>query len=194
MEKELQQLIAISCYSDGTGWSGNEFTGLGALFTATPAIGTVGGINRADYSWWRNQYIGWDSGNETLLQAMNRMDTETLRGNDSSDIIIAGKNMFLEYKDLLQANQRFVDAEIADAGFRTVDFQGTPVILDKACGDDDMYFINSDYLKFRYPAGWWFKTMKPEQVPAATYKFTPCFVAGNFTCSSLQRHGLISAV
>src|SRR4051812_31400648 len=42
-------------FSDGTGNGSQDIGGLQAIISATPTTGTVGGINRASFSFWRNQ-------------------------------------------------------------------------------------------------------------------------------------------
>lgn len=192
MESELQELISTSCYSNGTAWGGNEFDGLDSIISRTPAVGTTGGIDRAANAWWRNQYQPWSTASgDTITTVMDRMDLDTLRGSDSVDLIIFGRDLFLAYKSELQQYRRIQSASLGDAGFKALEYNGIPVIFDAAVDAGRGYFINTKYLKFRHPKGWWFKTEKPQQVPGATYKFTPCYVAGNFTCSDLQRHGVI---
>lgn len=194
MESELQELISNSTYSNGSAWGGNEFDGLGSILSLTPAIGTTGGIDRAANVWWRNKYYGWDSTAESITAAMDKVDLDTMRGSESCDLIVLGKDLFLKYQTETQALKRIVDAKIGDAGFKALEYNGTPVIYDAACPVDTGYFINTKYLKFRHPKGWWFKTEKAQQVPGATYKFTPCYVAGNFTCSDLARHAVIKKI
>ena len=52
--------MSESVYSDGTGTSGKELTGLQAIVADDPTTGTVGGIDRSDSTnvFWRNQTSG----------------------------------------------------------------------------------------------------------------------------------------
>lgn len=193
MKMELQNLMSTSVYSNGTAYGGNEFDGLGAIVSATPAVGTIGGIDRATESWWRNQYINPDITSVSLISQMDVMDLLTMRGSQKCDLILAGKNMFLQYQSELQAYRRIHSSSLGDIGFKSLEYNGTPVIYDANCAADKMYFINTDTFKFRHPKGWFFKTEKSQQVPGATYHYIPCYVAGNFTCSDLARNGLIEA-
>jgi hypothetical protein len=45
-ESTLQNLIVKGLYSDGTGASGKQLTGLKAAVSLTPNVGTYGGIDR----------------------------------------------------------------------------------------------------------------------------------------------------
>jgi len=192
MKKELEELTATSTYSDGTAYSGDEFDGIPTIVSSTPAVGTTGGINRATNTWWQNQYNGVAGIDDTtIVGLMDDMHLDTMRGNESVDFIVAGKNMYRHYQDALHNDRRITTAELGDSGFKTLEYTGIPVIYDSKCDTNSMFFLNSNTLKFRYPKGWWFRVEKAQQVPGATYKYVPCYVAGNFTCSDLARNGLL---
>ena len=53
-EAQLMNDIGAGIYSDGTGNSGKDITGLALAVSAAPSSGTYGGINRANWSFWRN--------------------------------------------------------------------------------------------------------------------------------------------
>ncbi len=53
-EAQLMNQISAGVYSDGTGNSGKDITGLAAAISTSPTSGTYGGINRATWSFWRN--------------------------------------------------------------------------------------------------------------------------------------------
>ena len=53
-EKTMVNNIAADMYSDGTADGGKQIGGLQLLVADDPTTGTVGGINRASYSFWRN--------------------------------------------------------------------------------------------------------------------------------------------
>ncbi len=194
MKLELQELVSTSTWSDGTAFGGDEFDSIPTIISPTPAVGITGGLNRASDlgGGWRNQYLdGGAVDSTTIVGLMDEMDLLTRRGAESVDMIVCGKTMFRAYQDSLHNQRRITTAELGDSGFKTLEYTGIPVMYDAKCDDDDMYFINTKTFKFRYPKGWWFKVEKGQQVPGATYKYVPCYVAGNFTCSDLARIGLI---
>ena len=54
-EATMKNNLSNGIYSDGTGSGGKQITGLQNQVDTTPATGTTGGINRANYTFWRNQ-------------------------------------------------------------------------------------------------------------------------------------------
>jgi hypothetical protein len=54
-EKTMQNGVAEDLYSNGTASSGKQIGGLQLLVADDPTSGTVGGINRLTWEFWRNQ-------------------------------------------------------------------------------------------------------------------------------------------
>jgi hypothetical protein len=151
-ERTLANQLSEAVYSDGTGSGGLQVTGLQA-WIADAAGGTVGSINSGTYTWWDNQ-----RNTSTSLDRVNAyremlaLYLSCSRGNDQPDLIVADNTFFQAYSESLQQQARYMDREMAEAGFRNnLMFQNAPVIYDGGIGGDapaGMYFINCEYLKF----------------------------------------------
>jgi hypothetical protein len=158
-EKTMKNQMASSMYSDGTGSSSKEIGGLQLLVADDPTSGTVGGINRATWTFWQNQTYDASSDGGAAASAaniqtyMNRLYYELTRGNEAPDLILSDNNYYGFYEDSLQAIQRVTNPKLADAGFVTLKYKGSDVVLDGgkggACPTNHMYMINSEYLKLR---------------------------------------------
>lgn len=159
-ESSLENLISTGIYSDGTGSGGKQVTGLQSIVANSPATGTVGGINRANYAFWRNQTFDFSvdagaSASTTNIQVgFNTLWAECTRGRDTPDLIIVDNVFWGFYLASLQTNQRFAgDAEMAALGFTTIKYMNADVVLDGGIGGDaptnHAYFLNSDYIFFR---------------------------------------------
>ena len=53
-ERTMANNVSADMYSDGTANGGKQIGGLQHLVADSPSTGTVGGINRATWSFWRN--------------------------------------------------------------------------------------------------------------------------------------------
>jgi hypothetical protein len=157
-EKSLANTVATGCYSDGLGDGGKQIGGLQLLVDSTPATGTVGGIDAASYTFWRNIASTGTTASATNIQSlMNAVALQLVRGAESPDLIMAGSNKYKFYLDSLQAIQRISTVEDAGAGFTSLKYFGagkaTDVVLDGgvggACPADSMYFLNTDYIFLR---------------------------------------------
>jgi len=155
-ENTMANNLSTGIFSDGTGSSGKQIGGLQLIVADAPSTGTVGGINRANYSFWRNYaYDATTDGGAAATSAniqdyMNNVWINTVRGADRTDAIVADSAYFNLYWQSLQAIQRITSEEKAGAGFRSLEFNGpggsAPVLLDQAAPTNHMYFLNTDYL------------------------------------------------
>lgn len=157
-EKTMQNKISLACYADGTGNSGKEIGGLQLLVADSPSSGTVGGINRATWTFWRNlardsSVAGVTLSATTIQSEMGIMYSQLVRGTDRPDLIITDNNNWLLYLASLQAIQRITNDNLGQAGFTNLKYMDADVVLDGGvggnCPADHMYFLNSDYIYYR---------------------------------------------
>lgn len=152
--------ISSGVYSDGTGSGGKQIGGLQYLVADAPTSGTVGGINRATYSFWQNvMFDATTTGGAAATAAninsyMNRVWVQVVRGADRPDLIIADNNYFRLYLESLQAIQRFgPESKMAQLGFTTLKYMDADVVLDGGFSGDapsnHMYFLNTKYIFYR---------------------------------------------
>ena len=168
-EKTMRNNISADIYSDGTADGGKQIGGLQALIDFTPATGTVGGIDAATWSFWRN--VSFDASTDggaavsasNIQSYMNQVYLQLCRGTDKPDLIVADNNYYRFYMESLQTIQRVMSDEYAQAGFQSLKYMGSDVVLDGGYGGDvpsnpgagggantgTMYFLNCDYLHYR---------------------------------------------
>jgi hypothetical protein len=201
----LKNKTGLSIYSLGTGDGGKEFGGLRLLVADNPAAaGTVGGIDQVANQWWQNQFIALGAtafAPDNIQSHMNDMQLRCSRGSDQPNLWVASANPFTAYWESLQAIQRITTSKMADAGFRTLEFLGKPVIYDAQCATDltntgagRMYALNTKYLMFRKAPERWFTTEKARKVENADYDVIPNWTMGNMTCNARFLQGVIHSV
>ncbi|OND12426.1 3-phosphoglycerate kinase [Burkholderia pseudomallei] len=160
-EKTLVNNFALDCYSDGTADGGRQIGGLQLLVSATPTTGVVGGIDASTSigSFWRNTAFsavtngGGAATSANIQSYMNRVYVQQVRGTDRPDLIIADNNYFRLYLESLQAIQRITSNEMGEAGFDSLKYMSSDVVLDGGFGggapQNTMFFLNTDYIYFR---------------------------------------------
>lgn len=160
-EKTLVNNIALDCYSDGTADGGRQIGGLQLLVSTTPSTGVVGGIDASTSigSFWRNtKFSSTTDGGAAATSAniqsyMNRVYVQQVRGTDKPDLIIADNNYWRLYLESLQAIQRITSNEMGEAGFDSLKYMSSDVVLDGGFGggapSNTMFFLNTDYIYFR---------------------------------------------
>ncbi|RAK51204.1 phage major capsid protein [Phenylobacterium soli] len=155
-EKTMENNLSQDMYSDGTASSGKQIGGLQLLVADAPTTGTVGGINRATYTFWRNQKYqattdgGSAASSANIQKYMNALYQSCSRQTDRPDLIIADTNYYNFYLQSLQAIQRITSDEMAQAGFQTLKYMGADVVFDGGigggCPTNHMYMLNTSYV------------------------------------------------
>jgi hypothetical protein len=150
-ESTMANNIQTAIYSDGTGSGGKQLTGLAAAIVANPATGTYGGIDRATWTFWRNQYTGslGAQTTATILANMNSLWASLVRGSDKPDLIIMGSSLWGIFMGALQPLQQFVNSNTANAGFVSLKYMGADVVLDTSAPSTAAYFLNTNYIFLR---------------------------------------------
>ena len=152
-ESTFMNGMSNDVYSDGTEDGGKQINGLQTLVADSPSTGTVGGINRATYSFWRNQTTtGTTAAN--IEAKMEEAWLKQVRGTDKTDLIVADNVMYNRYWDLApEDGQRFQNTDSARGGFTSLKFNTADVVLDGGFGGSapgtHMYFLNCKYIFLR---------------------------------------------
>lgn len=203
-ESSMANLLAQGVYSDGTGSGGKQVDGLAKQVTAAPATGVVGGIDRATWTFWRNQTFKatTDGGAATtagnIQTYFNQLWARLIRGMDRPDLIIVDNAYWSLYMSSLQAIQRFTSSTDANLGFVSVKFMDADVVLDGGIGGfmptKTAYFLNSKYLYFRPHRDRDMVPLSPGQRYSVNQDAAVQILAwaGNLTSSGLQFQGIMT--
>lgn len=207
--KSLYDLVAQASYSDGTGFGGKQMHGLGLFVVANPTTGSVGGIDRAVTTQWRNKArtVDFDaavniaSANPSpFLQALNALSIDCSRGSDRPDLYVADSIGYTRYLESLQPIQRITSEEVAGAGFVGLKYFGAGAsadfVLDNGyCPAKTVYALNTNYLYLRPHPELNFAPMGGERKPVnqdATVRYFGFM--GNMTVSNMFVHGILTDV
>lgn len=195
-EKTMQNAMARAIFYSNTEAGGKAIGGLQHLVADLPTSGTVGGIDSASQTWWRNQYYDFSdnsvtASSTTIQHAMNLTYLNCVRGTDAPDLIVAGSTYFTYYEESLQPQQRFTDPKLADAGFVTYKYKGADVVYDRNCSATRMYLLNTDYIFLRPGADRNFVTLDKKESVNQDASIVPMYWAGNMTVSNRSLQGVI---
>lgn len=153
-ERTIANNISGDMYSDGTASGSKQIGGLQLLVSDSPSTPTVGGIPSGTWTFWRNQQAAAGTiANGSIVGVMNTIYSNLVRGNDTPDLLIADNNYYNRYLSALQIIQRVTSDEMAQAGFVSLKYMNSDLVLDGGyggnCPTDHMYFLNTNYLFFR---------------------------------------------
>ncbi|MEF8758314.1 MAG: phage major capsid protein [Candidatus Accumulibacter sp. UW25] len=201
-ENSLANVMNRHVYLDGTGNNGKNLTGLGAAVILAPT-NTYGGIDRsvAANAFWKNLKFqasvdGTGVATSSTIQGYwTTLMWNLTRGTDMPNMIIAAPNVYSMFAASLQAIQRINSAEIGNAGFKSLEFMGVPVIYEPLAGGISTsiaYFLNTNYLHLRPHAE---RNVVPlDDKSSSNQDATVKTIAwmGNMTCSGAKFQGVFS--
>jgi len=200
-EATMANLIAAGIYSDGTGSAGKEITGLKLQVATTPTTGVVGSIDRATWTFWRNQSFdattngGAATTAANIQQYFNTLWASLVRGMDRPDLIVVDNAYWGMYMASLQAIQRFTSSDDAKLGFVSIKFMDADVVLDGGVGGfmtaKEAYFLNTKYLHYRPHSARDMVALSPKSRFSVNQDAEVSILgwAGNLTASGLQYQG-----
>jgi len=203
LRNTFKSVINEGLFSAGTGSSSKQIGGLQHIVSSTPTTGTVGGINRATYSFWRNQQA---SGAKTSTAFDNLRATMRTVYNDCSngvasqhpEFAVTDQTVFEGYESLLIANEQVTSKEKsqADAGFKNeyLMFKDIPISYDNDCLAGALYFLNTRNLKLCYQKGRWMKAHDAIRPANQTVDVFQVLTIANLVSNNSRRLGVVTAI
>lgn len=197
-EISMSELMGDQIFADGT--NANDFDGIQHLISEGPASQTdVGGIDASasGNGYWQNYsddsaISAFNTSNEGLNQWRTAV-TSTTFGRQGPKLIVATKTIFNLYEAGLTANIRYVDTELADAGFLNLQYKTMPVVFDDNCPSGNTYFIDTDSLWLQVLAQGNMQITQFQQHSDKLVTSALMWLAGNLTTGSRRTQGVIDS-
>jgi len=180
--------------------AGNEFDGLQHLVQDDPTTSSeVGAIDQSTYSWWRNQTKSMTGASFATdgIAEMRTMLNNTANNlkMDTPDIILSGQTPYEWYEDENLDYYRTYDRKLADMGFQALAFKGIPMIWSPSCADTRMYFLNTNYIQFKYDPMMFFDMTEWKTIPdQPNDRAAQIMLAGGFTISRRRCQGVMHTI
>lgn len=196
--------LNVMLNGDGTGNGGKDFDGIQKIISATPTTGTVGGINRATFSFWRNRQ---NAGTKTSTAYDNLRTSMTTTYNQCSlggvestpTAAITDRATFEGYESLLVAVEKIerdAKATGGDIAFLNdaIQFKGAALFYDEDAAASELRFVNPKYLKLMYLAGAWMKMKEPVTPSNQMTRVYVTETFGNLGTNGSRYLGVVSAI
>jgi hypothetical protein len=203
LRNSARKALNEGCFSDGTGNSSKDIGGLQHIVASSPSSGTVGGINRGTYTWWRNQQASGAKSStafDNLRAVMRTVHNDASSGVNAKhpDYAVTTQTVFEGYQSLLLANEQVTDktAGSADAGFKNeyMKFMGIPLSYDEDCLSGALYFLNYANLKLAYQKGYWMKGFPSVDPANQTVDIFKVMTIANLVSNNPRRLGVVTAI
>lgn len=216
LERSLQQIVAETAYYDGTEHGGKAFAGLKAFYTATPAVGVTGGVDRATAVdnrgryWWRNKVmsIGADGAidppaipvgapsTRPVVRAILHQHVQVKNNADMPDLMVMPDDHYLKYMEEVMEKQMITTTakERAGYGFNGVVFGFAPsldVVNDAVAPSGRSYMLNTEYIHQRKAKGNWMRQLPKARPVNQDVTVESTIAYGNTCASNLERAGVL---
>jgi len=200
LQSSLIDQLETSLFSDGTGDANLAIDGLANIIKEAPATGTIGDLNAATYSWWRNNYkdMSGEAASIYLRKRMNTMFNDCGKYGEGvrrfPDIVVCAQDVHEMYEsEALEISRINIgDRKLADLGFGDIAYKGRPITWSPSCPDGSMYFLNTSVMEWvadpieNFTLGEWLPIInQPRDVIAHT------MTVGNLVTSNRRRLGVI---
>ena len=200
-KNSLRSELNADMHADGTGNTGKDLDGLATLVSTTPTTGTVGGINRANFTFWRNQQTSGAQSSaayDNLRAAMRSIYNLCSNGvgDQHPTFACTSRTVFEGYEGLLLANERFTDKSSGDGGFKNevLKFKGAKISYDNDNTAGELRFLNPRFLKLVYKRGAWMKMLPPGRPVNQTVEVTIIRSMCNLIAINPRRLGAVTAI
>jgi hypothetical protein len=200
-DKSHDYALNAMLFGDGTGNGSKDFGGLKLLVPTTTTSGTVGGINRATFSFWRNQAtVGTKTtaAYDNLVSAMTTSYNACSVDYDGSHPTwaVTTSTIFAAYESKLVAIEQIVDKSGADIGFKNeaIKFKGLRLGWDNQMSPTDSLYMLGDALKCYYQKGYWKKMFTPVDPANQTVDIYKILTIGNFATGASRNLGTVYTI
>lgn len=138
-------------YGDGTGNSGKDPLGLGALVDDGTSVASLGGLSRSTYDTLQSTVT--DSSGTLTLAKMDTLHSAVKSGSQKPTTYYTTEAVFDLYGQLLRPQERIVKEAsqmkgglVGGTGFDSLMFNGKPVIADEKCTSGALIAVNEDFV------------------------------------------------
>jgi hypothetical protein len=187
--------------------------GLDAIVSLTPAVGTLGGINRATKSYWRNHVaLGLVATDGTIASSMEDIYRKCMRKGKKPNAIYMGYDFYKALRDEVKTqNQTSINFNTGsagvdfDAGVSMGSFKGIPIEVMYEWDDDfggalvsstpwakRCYMINDTTICLRPLKGEKFNILKPRRPHDKFVWYVSMVWKGALECSDPSSNGVLS--
>ena len=202
LKKSFFNQINVDLFSDGTGNGGKQAGGLQLLVSTSPTSGSPGGINRALFTFWRNQQASgaksstaFDNLKSTARSIYNLCSNGI--GQETPDYMCSDRTVFEGYESLSVTLERYVRTDANQklvSGYKGTQmmFKDIPWAFDAACPSGSAFILNRRNLFIRYLA--WMKAFPPQSPVNQFADVVKILTIYNLCTDNPRRLGVVNGI
>ena len=89
-----------------------------------------------------------------MEEQIDAIDSIEENAGTTIDMIITSNYIKRKYLEFMSSSRTNIDYMTIDGGYKAMSYGGIPMITDKFCGEQDMYFLNSSDFKLHQLCDW----------------------------------------
>lgn len=199
LELSMIDKLETIFFGDGTGNAGKDFDGLANLVSTTPALGTVGGFDRATYTWFRNFQrtygtVGMDAADKGILFNFRKVYNSISIGNDHPTLIMTGQDVYELYEAQMTTILQLTKTKLADAGFDALSYKGSALTYSPSAPSGQARFLNERYIELIINSNADFLMTNWKDIPNQLDRVVQVVVEGNLTINNARMHGVLDTI
>lgn len=193
-------------WGDGTS-DAKAMAGLRSLITDNPAVGTVGGINRANATWWRNHALTTAAGaavtsnpanGGALATALQKLWRQLRRFGGTPSAIYAGSDFITALETEYRANGYYSNSGFTggqDMAVGEMKFKGVQLEYDPSLDDlgrsKYAYILDMDAIRLYKMSGEWRKQHSPARPPEKFVLYRSLTSTGQMIATRLNSSAVV---
>lgn len=202
LKRSFERQINTDLFSDGSGTNGKQAGGLQLVVADSPTTGTPGSINRATYTFWRNQQTSgaktttaFDNLKSSCRSIYNLCSNGV--GEQTPEFMVSPRTEFEGYESLLTTNERLVrngPGDKAVSGYKgtQIMFKDIMWAYDNACPSAHAYILNRRNLFIRWM--FWMKAFPPASPVNAFIDVVKILTVYNLCSDNPRRLGVVTSI
>ena len=128
----------------------NEITGLGAIFGSG---NTLYGLDKSKHS-WLNPYVKTSAGEISESVIQTALDTIEENSGSAVNFIVCSWGVRRAIQNLFAQSKRITDTVELSGGYKTISYNGIPIVADRFCPEGTMYLLNTEDFKLHQLCDW----------------------------------------
>lgn len=127
-----------------------EITGLGAIFDSSKSLY---GLSRASYPYLApyTKTVNGAIDEVTIQKAIDRLE---YNANSQVDFIAVAADVKYAYQEYMKTYKRNIDVMELDGGYKTLAYNGIPLVYDRFIEDGTMYLLDTSAFKLHQLCDW----------------------------------------
>lgn len=197
MDEGIERALNLYFLRDGTA-DAKGFAGALSFLSATPAVGTTGGLDRATNTWWRNRYLEISKANDNMALVLQDEIRQIRRYGGRPNSATCGTGFMKQLEKEVWgkgnltlegfARRRNTDISIQTIHHAGLDFEYDPTMDDENLSDE-CFIIDTRRLYPYVMTDEWGKTHAPARPHDKYIMYRARTYTGQIVCQQLNANG-----